>query len=229
MIDQDVPRNGTTFTLLHWFLPDLYRSMDNSSLAVTMIDDGSPSMEGAEYIPPTPPGGSGPHRYTFLLYEQPDNFTVPEDFANINPPAETADRIGFNLSAFVAAADLGEPVAANYLRVLNGTDAETSSAEAATGTVGVAPTESPTTVASTTDDEAAASATSAEDGVTSTSTAIATATPTDGSATGSETAESSSPAETSTEGSGAASMFGSGRDSLLGLALAVVGAGMFMA
>jgi phosphatidylethanolamine-binding protein len=223
MIDQDVPRNGTTFTLLHWFQPDLHRTMDNSTLSVIMIDDNTTSIQGAPYIPPTPPGGSGPHRYNFILYAQPPNFTLPSQYASINPPASTADRIGFNLTAFAAAANLQQPIAANYLRVLNGTESETSSAETATGTVGVAPTESPTVIASTTDTEAAASASSA-------ATQTGTAMETTASETGSGTAEASSPAETASSGSGAVGAFGTGgKDLLMGIALAVVGAGMFMA
>ena len=219
MIDQDVPRNGTTFTLLHWFRPDLHRTTNGTTLQVTMIDDAIPTIQGADYIPPTPPANSGPHRYTFLLYAQPPNFSLPEEFASISPPASTADRIGFNLTAFAAAANLAEPIAANYLRVLNGTEAETSAAETATGAVGVAPTEQPTVVASTTNTEAAASATGAG----------ATPTAGSGSASGSGTAQSSSPVETAS-GSGAAGMVtSSGRELLMGVGLAVVGAGMFMA
>jgi hypothetical protein len=204
MIDQDVPRNGTTFTLLHWFQTTLHRSMDNTSLSYTMIDNGMPTIEGAPYIPPTPPGGSGPHRYNIILYAQPANFSLPEQYTSISPPADTSARIGFNLTAFAAAAGLDAPIAANYLRVLNGTEAETSSAETMTGTVGVAPTASPTVTASTTNESM-------------------TNTPTQTS-----TGDVSAPTETSSDAD-AVMLKGSAKDLWLGLAMAAVGAGMFMA
>jgi phosphatidylethanolamine-binding protein len=204
MIDQDVPRNGTTFTLLHWFQTSLHRSMDNASLTHTMVDNGMPTIEGAPYIPPTPPGGSGPHRYNFLLYAQPANFSLPEQYASINPPADTSARIGFNLTAFASAAGLDAPVAANYLRVLNGTEAETSSAETMTGTVGVAPTANPTVTASTTSES------------------------TTDTATQSSTGDVSPPTETSSDADTIV-LRGSAKDLWLGLAMAALGAGMFLA
>ena len=221
MIDQDVPRNGTTFTLLHWFQPSLHRAENNNTLLLTMIDDNTTSIEGAPYIPPTPPGGSGPHRYNFILYNEPANFTLPEAYASISPPESSAARIGFNLTAFAAAANLSAPVAANYLRVLNGTEAETSSAATMTGTVGVAPTESPTMVASITNSAAASSASASSDN-----------SPTDSTTAGEGSATSSAAAPSQT--GGAAGHVGHGKDGtmrelLMGLGLAVVGAGMWMA
>jgi phosphatidylethanolamine-binding protein len=198
MIDQDVHYNGTAYTMLHWFRPGLRRNTN---------DDAIP---GASYNPPNPPPGSGAHRYTFVLYAQPEDFAVPEQYAAINPPAETIDRVAFNLTAFASAANLGDPIAANYLRVINGTEAESSSVEAATGTIGVAPTESPTFIASTTESEAPP-----------TSTASAETT----SENGSSSTEATSPAETATEDSGAfATMRTSSIKIALGVALAGVGA-----
>jgi hypothetical protein len=197
MIDQDVHYNGTAYTMLHWFQPGLRRNTN---------DDTIP---GASYNPPNPPPNSGAHRYNFILYQQPSNFTVPEAYAAINPPTETIDRVAFNLTAFALAANLGDPISANYLRVINGTEAESSSAEAATGTVGVAPTESPTFIASTTESEAVATATAS------------------GSETASGTAEASSPVETEADSAAAAGSERGRFEIVLGSVLAVVGAGLF--
>jgi hypothetical protein len=239
MIDQDVPRNGTSFTILHWFAPNLHRTPDNDTLAVTMIEDNTPSIAGVNYFPPNPPPASGPHRYTWLLYAQPPNFTLPEGYAGLNAGAEPspAALVGFNLTAFAAAADLGPALAANYMRVLNGTEAETSSAESATGTSGVAPTESPTFTASITDSSAAASAISAstatETGEASSTTTASTTGETGDAASAStdSTASATGPAETSSEGGAASLLYGAGgaRELLMGLALAVVGAGAVLA
>jgi hypothetical protein len=205
MIDQDVPRNGTTVTLLHWLQPALQRSASNTTLVVA----ANSTVQGAEYRPPTPPGGSGPHRYSFILYDQPSNFSIPSEYTSV-----LSTRVGFNLTAFGAAVGLGQPLAGNYLRVLNGTEAETSSAATMTGTVGVAPTESPTVIASTT---GSASSTASNNS------------PSDATTGGEASATESAPAPTETASEASALTKGSLRDLVLGLALAAVGAGMWMA
>jgi phosphatidylethanolamine-binding protein len=111
-IDLDVPRNGTT-TLLHWFEPDFTVSSD-----LVLTPKTANTSTGALYIGPSPPPGN-PHRYTFLLFSQPDDFTVPESFSNINPPTATSARIGFNITRFITAAGLDAPLAGNYFTVVN--------------------------------------------------------------------------------------------------------------
>ena len=138
LIDQDVPLNSTAkTTLLHWFAPNLTSTADNSTLRLTNAASapagGAPV--GAPYQSPTPPAGSGPHRYTFVLFAQPANFSVPASYGNVNPPNESSARRGFNVTDFVGASGLAAPLAANYLRVLNGTAEETSSAIPTTGTM----------------------------------------------------------------------------------------------
>ncbi|CAE6403702.1 hypothetical protein ACGC1H_005356 [Rhizoctonia solani] len=63
----------------------------------------------SEYRAPTPPVGSGPHRYVALLYSQPKNF----DVSSLN----ASDIRLFNISAFAAHAGLGEPLAGTFLTV----------------------------------------------------------------------------------------------------------------
>jgi hypothetical protein len=123
MIDLDVPRNGSRITLLHWFAPDITGVTNGVNGTTLTIPTTGP---GAPYLQPSPPPGDSPHRYTFLLFEQPITFAVPAAFANINPPASTNDRIGFNLPAFIAAANLSAPIAANYMEVQNTTIPATS-------------------------------------------------------------------------------------------------------
>jgi phosphatidylethanolamine-binding protein len=207
MIDQDVPRNGSKVTLLHWLQPNLVATPE--ALSVINIMDGASTAIGAEYIPPTPPANSGPHRYTFLLFEQPSMWVIPAEFATINPPADTSARIGFDISEFVAASGLSAPVAANYLQVLNGTSAESSSA--ATETY-VAPTvmlsgsvTSAATVSASSTGSAGASVTSAGGSATS-AMASATASATDG----------------------AVAIRGNTKELLIGLAMGVAGAGLWM-
>ena len=130
LIDIDVPHQGNKVPLLHWLAPNL---VAQSQLLVrdNAVTNASTSI-GAGYIPPTHPANSGAHRYTFVLFEQPGNWAIPSAYASINPPANTTARIGFNITDFVAQSGLKSPIAANYLRVLNGTAAETSSASTMT-------------------------------------------------------------------------------------------------
>ena len=135
MIDLDVPinssaPNATRETLLHWFQPNLISNMVHVNITSppnVLVSNNDTSIAGAPYIQPGPPAGSGPHRYTLLLFAQPANFAVPSAFASIDPPANTSARIGFNITTFMKDAKLDAPVAGNFFQVLNGTSAQTSS------------------------------------------------------------------------------------------------------
>ena len=127
MIDLDVPRQNNRVTLLHWFVPGV--TVANGNIEV-------PENVGATYLQPSPPAGDIPHRYLFLLYKEPNGFAVPARFA-INPPANTSARIGFDVQSFASAANLGEPLAANFITV------QGVSANVASGNVGAAASPSP--------------------------------------------------------------------------------------
>jgi phosphatidylethanolamine-binding protein len=64
----------------------------------------------ASYHPPRPPPGSSPHRYVFLLYEQPEDFDRQVD----RKPIGLSDRPRFDYNGFLERAGLGEVVAVNY-------------------------------------------------------------------------------------------------------------------
>merc|ERR1711981_1200914 len=108
MMDSDVPRNGSRVNLLHWLVPDVTGVTDG--LNSTLLD--IPQNIDIPYIPPTPPQGDYPHRYSFLLYAQPDNFSIP---SNVN----AENRVGFNLTSFLSASGLQNGLAANYMLVAN--------------------------------------------------------------------------------------------------------------
>lgn len=79
-------------------------------------------MEGAPYLQPNPGVGDIPHDYILLLFAQPANLSLAAiGYGDIDPPASTNDRIGFNITDFAAKAGLGSPLAANYFRVQNTT------------------------------------------------------------------------------------------------------------
>ncbi|KAF2263491.1 PEBP-like protein [Lojkania enalia] len=131
MVDSDVPRNGTRVQLLHWLVTNATLG-DNGTLNV-------PSPGEAPYLQPSPPVGDVPHAYTFMLFSQPENFTIPAQFN-----AVLESRVGFNMSGFVEAAKLYDPLAANYIRVQNVTGTPTTTFPPPRPTNGSTPTGSPT-------------------------------------------------------------------------------------
>jgi phosphatidylethanolamine-binding protein (PEBP) family uncharacterized protein len=62
----------------------------------------------ASYIPPGPPPPSAPHRYVFLLYEQPEGFEATKF------PITYLKRMRYDLAAFEKEAELGPVIASNY-------------------------------------------------------------------------------------------------------------------
>jgi hypothetical protein len=117
MVDLDVPRNGTRVQLLHWLATNVVLGSDNSS-------DTRPlnvPVGQAPYLQPSPPVGDVPHAYTFIVFPQPANFTVPAQYAGL-----AQNRVGFNTSQFVRDAGLGQALAANYMRVQNLTGTPTT-------------------------------------------------------------------------------------------------------
>ena len=227
MIDQDVPRNDTKVNLLHWLQPNLVAR--SGALSFVEVVDGGSTAVGAEYIPPTPPGGSGPHAYTFLLFAQPSQWTIPASYSTINPPADTSARIGFDVVDFISQSGLGDPLTANYLRVLNGTGAETTSAASMTYAAVTS------MMASDATSEATASISMGSEATASTSMASMSMA---SSGAGSETTEAgpatSAVASAATApaadaaADGATAIRGSTNELLIGLAMGVAGAGLWM-
>ncbi|KAF2018488.1 PEBP-like protein [Aaosphaeria arxii CBS 175.79] len=118
IVDSDVPRNGTRVELLHWLVSNVtVNSQSNSSGALLIPGPGE-----APYWQPSPPVGDVPHAYSFILFSQPDNFSIPEQFNGV-----LQTRVFFNVSNFVAATGLsGRALAGNYIRVQNLTGSATT-------------------------------------------------------------------------------------------------------
>jgi hypothetical protein len=93
-------------------------------------------------VPPTVGAADAPHTLVFLLFAQSAGFAVPDVFAAVDPPAAPADRLNFDLAAFVAQAGLGQALAANYVVVYppggvpSGSSASSAAPSAPTGTGG---------------------------------------------------------------------------------------------
>lgn len=68
----------------------------------------------ANYISPSPPPGSGPHRYTFFLYEQPDDFDAKKYAPPQGREMGVYDRVRFDFDTWSREVGLGDLVAGNY-------------------------------------------------------------------------------------------------------------------
>ncbi|MCO5613912.1 hypothetical protein L7F22_068191 [Adiantum nelumboides] len=82
----------------------------------------------AGWFAPAPPVGSGVHRYTTLVFRQPQNFTLPANLQNRN---ETIDT-NFNLAQYIQQTNLGPIVAANFFLLQN---SDTSASVTASGVI----------------------------------------------------------------------------------------------
>jgi len=93
--------------ILHWIQSDLKATAGTDSLIST-----EPWI--VDYAPPGPPPGSGPHRYVFLLYEQPADFDVKKHAPAGGKKVGISPRVRYDLGVFEKEAKLGPVVAANY-------------------------------------------------------------------------------------------------------------------
>jgi len=94
--------------ILHWIQTDLTADPATGLLSVSGGSD-IPSL--VSYHPPGPPPGSSPHRYVFLLYDQPENF---DGKTVATKPFSMSDRIRFDYKALLEKTGLGEVVATNW-------------------------------------------------------------------------------------------------------------------
>ncbi|KII94530.1 hypothetical protein PLICRDRAFT_33328 [Plicaturopsis crispa FD-325 SS-3] len=65
----------------------------------------------SNWLQPTPPAGSDPHRYVFLLFKQPAGFN---EQTLVNSSTSVTN---FNLSSFAAAVGLGNPLGGTFMLV----------------------------------------------------------------------------------------------------------------
>ncbi|KAF9792422.1 phosphatidylethanolamine-binding protein [Thelephora terrestris] len=84
------------------------------------IVDNKVNFDGATtitaYAGPAPPAGSGPHRYTIVIYTQGANFAPPQNLSSLVPGVEL-----FDFPSYVKSTNLGPLVAGIYYQVEVGT------------------------------------------------------------------------------------------------------------
>jgi phosphatidylethanolamine-binding protein len=66
------------------------------------------------YAGPGPPPPSSPHRYVFLLYDQPEGFDTTKFASPGGKNVGIRPRMRYDLKAFEKEAKLGQVVACNY-------------------------------------------------------------------------------------------------------------------
>ncbi|KAL4996646.1 phosphatidylethanolamine-binding protein [Aspergillus recurvatus] len=111
-IDAPFPSFGVLGPILHWIQPGLQPTPSERDPSVYTLNTTAPFV--ANYIAPAPPPGSSPHRYIFILYEQPAAFKgekyAPPNGQNLG----NMHRMRYNLDAWEKEIGLGSILAANY-------------------------------------------------------------------------------------------------------------------
>ena len=109
-LDAPVPSFSILGPVLHWCQPGLKPDVSGSGT----LTSSEPFV--ANYAGPGPPPGSSPHRYVFLLYEQPAGFEVSKYAPAGGKGMGIRGRMRYDLGVFEREAGLGEVVAVNYFR-----------------------------------------------------------------------------------------------------------------
>ncbi|KAF8148255.1 phosphatidylethanolamine-binding protein [Crassisporium funariophilum] len=104
-VDPDAPTPQTpTSAQIRHFLGGNFILEDSSLLT-------NKTAAISNFRQPTPPAGSDPHRYTFLLFNQPKSFNQ-QTLVNATTPVSL-----FNISQFAEAVGLGEPIGGTFMLV----------------------------------------------------------------------------------------------------------------
>jgi hypothetical protein len=109
---------------LHWLL-------NNAAIATNGTVDGSAGTPTIPFAGPGPAAGSGPHRYTILVFQQPANFKIPD------APKANSGVHPINVAQYLTSAGLTTPLFGSYFTVEVGT---------ATVTVGTTTAVNPSTI-----------------------------------------------------------------------------------
>ncbi|ETI21716.1 hypothetical protein G647_08063 [Cladophialophora carrionii CBS 160.54] len=108
-IDLDGPYPSLNFLspILHWIQPGFKPSAGSK-----VLTSSDPFV--ANYVGPGPPPGSSPHRYVFLLYEQPEGFDGTKHAPPGGKEYSNLARKRFALGDWEKKVNLSHPIAVNY-------------------------------------------------------------------------------------------------------------------
>ena len=107
--------NESNRQILHWLSTSAtLQKVPSPCPELNVSTDGG--LVVTNYISPQPPVGSGPHRYTILLFPQPPSFSPP---ANLSSPNVGID-LYFHLTDYISSSNLGQPIAGMFFEVQQG-------------------------------------------------------------------------------------------------------------
>ncbi|ETW81985.1 phosphatidylethanolamine binding protein [Heterobasidion irregulare TC 32-1] len=107
-LDAPTPQNPTSAQIRHFLGGDF--SLGPVGLdGIAPLTNSTPAL--SHFLQPTPPAGSDPHRYVFLLFHQPATFDQ-QNFLNSSTPISL-----FNISLFADEVGLGHPLGGTFMRV----------------------------------------------------------------------------------------------------------------
>ncbi|KKK12617.1 hypothetical protein AOCH_002312 [Aspergillus ochraceoroseus] len=114
-IDAPFPSFGVLGPILHWIQGGLQPTPSECNPGIYYtLEVTAPFV--ANYIGPAPPPGSSPHRYIFILYEQPAGFDAKKYAPPNGQNLGNIHRMRYNLDAWEKEIQLGPIVAANYFK-----------------------------------------------------------------------------------------------------------------
>ncbi|CAG8027184.1 unnamed protein product [Penicillium nalgiovense] len=105
-IDAPFPSFGILSPILHWIQSDIKVTSEGA------LEFDAPFV--ANYIGPAPPPMSTPHRYIFLLYEQPADFDLKAHAPAGGKKLSNSNRMRYDLDAWAEEVKLGPVLAFNY-------------------------------------------------------------------------------------------------------------------
>ncbi|EXJ56172.1 hypothetical protein A1O7_09103 [Cladophialophora yegresii CBS 114405] len=106
-LDGPYPSFNMLSPILHWIQPGFKAPAESN-----VLTSSAPFV--ANYVGPGPPPGSSPHRYVFLLYEQPGGFDATKHAPPGGKEYSNVARMRFALDDWENKANLGSPIAVNY-------------------------------------------------------------------------------------------------------------------
>jgi len=104
--DAPTPQNPTSAQIRHFLGGNFLRKTPGDPL---LLANTTPAI--SDFRQPTPPAGSDPHRYVFLLFEQSKAF----DTQTLVTPATSIAL--FNISQFAGTVGLGQPIGGTFMLV----------------------------------------------------------------------------------------------------------------
>ncbi|KAH8114695.1 PEBP-like protein [Phellopilus nigrolimitatus] len=107
-LDPPIPQAPTEAEIRHFLGGNFALERPNAG-GLSLLANSTPAL--SEFLQPTPPAGSDPHRYVFLLFEQSPGFNTQTE-VNATTSVEN-----FNISQFALDVGLGNPLGGSFMLV----------------------------------------------------------------------------------------------------------------